>query len=882
MDADTLRGKFLDFFQRHAHKIMPSDSLVPTSDPSVLFTSAGMNQFKNQFLGIDVKSGRVATCQKCLRTGDLERVGKTSGHHTFFEMLGNFSFGDYFKKEAIQLAWEFLTQELKIDKSRLWVSVYTEDDESFSIWLEDIGINKERILKFQDKENFWPSEARIKGPNGPCGPCSEIFFDLGTKVGCGNKSCSPACDCGRFVEVWNLVFTQFERKADAQLYPLPQKNIDTGMGLERLCAVMQNVETNYETDLFTPIIGEILTLVSEDIHLDELKKKFRVRAIADHLRAVCFGIADGIYPSNEERGYVIRSLIRRASAFGRELGIESAFLYKLVDSLVRKMQKAYSDLGAQRENIASIIQAEEERFIDTLKTRVPEFIEAVKELRDKSVSEVPAETLFKFYDTFGLPWDLMEKEAERFQIRCDKKKFSKLLDKQRKRSRGASKLSSSIFEKLYDFKRSDIEFVDAKTISAKVIAIFKEEGKKKSHIGKAKSLSFVEIILDKTPFYAESGGQVGDTGFLENEKTKIEIINTLAIEGAIVHKGKILKGEIAINDEVRASIDYERRLAIMRNHTATHLLQAALRKILGPHVRQQGSLVTDSHLRFDFTHPRAIKNEELGKIEDLVNSFIVLNDKLNKEITSLESAKARGALAFFGDRYEDSVRVVSIGDYSKELCGGSHLESTGQIGFFKIMKESSIASGIRRIQACTEKYARDFQAQKKKKESEERLRKEKESREKELRHHSVEVKEKTFKEEISSFLEQAGEIEEGVKCISIFLKDCDRDQLRRLTDFLEEKAQGLIIVLGSILEKKGIFVVKMTDDLVKAGYQAADKGSDVGVLHVLIARISQMGALASGGGRSKLAQGSCDSDKIQQLIGEIPEILKINKDKIKK
>ncbi len=878
MDSNALREKFLEFFQRNGHKVLSSDSLVPANDPTVLFTSAGMNQFKSQFLGVDIKHSRVATCQKCLRTDDLDKVGKTSSHHTFFEMLGNFSFGDYFKVDAIRLAWQFLTEDLSMDKERLWVSVYESDDESFSLWEKTIGIEKRKIVKLGDKENFWPSEAKSKGPNGPCGPCSEIFFDLGIDVGCKNEGCSPACSCGRFVEVWNLVFTQFERKPDATLTPLPQKNIDTGMGLERLCAVMQKANNNFETDLFVPIINEISKLVTRQVSIGAEAETFRLKAISDHLRAICFAITDGVYPSNEDRGYVIRNLIRRSFLYGKDIGIDGVFLYKLVDVLSRIMDKAYPELKEQRENISRIIQSEESRFVTTLETRVPEFIEAVKELSAKGVSQLNADILFRFYDTYGLPWDLMEVEASKFNISCDKEEFSRLLDKQRKRSREKTKLSSSIFVKLYDFKHADIKFLDVRSLSAKVIAIFKEGAdKKKSLVVKASNPMQVEIVLDNTCFYAESGGQVGDTGVLENEKVKIEITDTKKIDGTTIHFGKVLEGEVNINDVVCATVNFQRRLNIAKNHTATHLLQAALRKVLGPHVRQQGSLVTDEYLRFDFSHPAALRPEELKRIEDTVNSFIKSNDKLNTEVTSLASAKKAGALAFFGERYSETVRMVSVGEYSKELCGGSHLETTGQIGLFRLMKESSVASGIRRIQACTGEFASEFEKERKEKKNQEFGKKQKESEEKELRQQLSANKEKAFKEELPGILSQAKEINASIKCISIFKDGCDEGLLRRMSDLVKSNQNNLIVILGSIWAQKGIFVISLTRDLVDKGFFAAskDKKAD-SILNTLIEILSEKYEIKNlgGGGKDTLAQGSCLKEDIEKIIAVTPEILK--------
>jgi alanyl-tRNA synthetase len=875
MDSNTLREKFLTYFKSKNHKILNSDSLVPVGDLSVLFTSAGMNQFKSQFLGVGVIYPRVATCQKCLRTDDLDKVGQTCGHHTFFEMLGNFSFGDYFKKEAISFAWEFLTNELGIAKNKLWVSVYESDDESFDIWQKEIGVEIQKIVKLGDKQNFWPSEAKTKGPNGPCGPCSEIFFDLGKEVGCAKVDCTPACNCGRFLEVWNLVFTSFERKPDASLLALSQKNIDTGMGLERLAAVMQEANTNFETDLFIPIINEVLKLAPQKINLDSSAKKFRLSAIADHIRAICFAITDGVYPSNEDRGYVIRNLIRRAFIFGKELGINGPFLFQLVDTLGRVMHKPYPEILDYRDNISQIIRSEEERFISTLELRMPEFCAAIKELAEKNVSEVPVDILFKFYDTFGLPWDLMEAEAKKFHITCNKEKFSKLLDKQRKQSRDKSKLSSSIFGKLYDFKRETIEFIDCQSVNSKVIAIFRDEaGGKKSLITKAAAPMLVEIVLDKTCFYAESGGQIGDTGVLENERTKIEIMDTKTIDGTIVHFGKMLKGEVNVNDNLCVTIDAKRRLAIMRNHTATHLLQAALRNILGNHVRQQGSLVTDKYLRFDFTHPKAIKKEELERIEELVNEFIMADDPLKKEIKSLAEAKKSGALAFFDQRYADTVKVVSINDYSKELCGGSHLDSTGQVGYFRIISESSIASGIRRLEACTGAFAVSLgkidrailnSLSKELNASSENLTSEVQNLKESLKNFEKELsvmKLDTFRKTCAKFLEAVINID-GVNVVSGLVDNCDYELMRKIADELKTKVSQAIIILGSIYQNRALIIVSLTPDLVKQGFLASE------IVKPLANSIG-----GSGGGTKQLAQaGSSNVAGLAEFFKNLKQII---------
>ncbi|MDD5356480.1 MAG: alanine--tRNA ligase, partial [Candidatus Omnitrophica bacterium] len=676
MQADILRKKFLDFFKAKKHKIVESDSLAPKDDPTVLFTPAGMNQFKKQFLGHLTGFSRAATSQRCLRTDDLDKVGKTPSHHTFFEMLGNFSFGDYFKEEAIAWAWEFLTKELKIDEDKLWVSVYKDDDESYKIWRNKIKVPANKIVKLGDKENFWPSEAKEKGPNGPCGPCSEIFYDQGG--GCGKPDCSPACSCGRFPEIWNLVFTQFNRKADGKLEPLPKKNIDTGMGLERLAAVMQGVPNNFETDLFRPLIKEISANVSANV-----KKEF-IYAIADHIRAVTFAIYDGILPSNDGRGYVVRKLIRKSTY---NLSLHKPFLYKLVPIVAEIMKVPYPDLGSRRENIAEIVLTEEKNFISILKSSDALLKEKFSEPSFASDPVKSADLTFELYDTYGLPLEVTTNWLkEKFRVEISQDRLNKKVEEQKTRS----KLQSAMKGDVFDLK--DLHLTATKTnfsgyskyeVKSRILKIVKDN----APVKKITKGDQAQVILDKTVFYAESGGQVGDTGKLIKGKNIFQVIDTQKFDKVIVHKGVVKEGSFKNADELRACVDVERRLSIGRNHTATHLLQAALREVLGAHVQQQGSLVAEDKLRFDFTHFKALTSEQLCRVEQIVNEHIMNNEDLSVKEMPLSTAKKTGALAFIGEKYEGKVRVVSIAEVSKELCGGTHLDSTGQIGLFKIIQE---------------------------------------------------------------------------------------------------------------------------------------------------------------------------------------------------
>lgn len=709
MKTNELREKFLKFFESKGHQIVASDSLVPKEDPTLLFTSAGMNQFKDQFIGRNVTYSRVATCQKCLRTADLERVGKTAYHHTFFEMLGNFSFGDYFKKEAISWAWEFMIGALKLPEAKLWVSVYKDDDEAYGIWAKDVGISEEKIVKLSDKDNFWPSNAKKDGPNGPCGPCSEIFYDYGKEIGCRKSTCSPACDCGRFVEVWNLVFTQFNRTDVDKLEPLSSKNIDTGMGLERLASVMQGVHSNFEIDSFKPIIDAIKKMAKRSSRPD------KINAIADHIRAISFAILDGVMPSNEGRGYVVRKLIRTAFFHGGSFGVRTPFLYKLVFSVAKTMGAAYPEIERRHEDIASVIKAEEEFFVknldlDRAKTLYEEkFKEFSSSGQDVTSSSSNAACFM--IDTYGIPLEITEEIAKEKGHIHDKGLWdannSEVFERRSERSRRKSAfLKETIFAETETLKIAGsvqkTEFIghQAARAKAKVIKIFK--GTKE--VEEIKKGANVQIILDKTPFYAESGGQVGDSGVLKAKGIKVEIIDTKRIDDINIHIGKLLEGSLHAGDQIEAEVDKGRRGSIEKNHTATHLLQAALRKVLGEHVHQSGSVVDENRLRFDFTHSKKLSPRELERIEDLVNENIQHSETVEvRDNVELKEAVDEGAIALFGEKYGKHVRVVGIGGHSRELCGGTHVARTSDIRLFKIISEGSVAAGLRRIEAVTDR-----------------------------------------------------------------------------------------------------------------------------------------------------------------------------------
>ena len=853
MKVDILRDKFLDFFKSKKHKIIESDSLVPKDDPTVLFTPAGMNQFKRQFLGYISDFSRAATAQRCLRTDDLDKVGKTPGHHTFFEMLGNFSFGDYFKEEAIRFAWEFLTKELKIKEDRLWVSIYKDDNEAYAVWKDAIKIPESKIIKLGDKENFWPSEAKEKGPNGPCGPCSEIFFDQGKgshRIGCGRPECDPSCNCGRFVEVWNLVFTQFNRKEGGILEPLPKKNIDTGMGLERLAAVMQGAYTNFETDLFQPIIKEITSSLKPQAS----SQKELIYAVADHLRAVVFAIYDGVLPSNESRGYVVRKLIRKSTLHLRNLGFKQPFLYKLVPVLSEIMKRPYPELQARKENIAEIILAEEKNFILTLNSSDALFKDKFSGLLKKRDPETAGKITFCLYDTYGVPAELTKSWLDKHNIKISQDAFNRELELQKSRSKLQSTMKGEVFGIMglgVNIKETKFLGYQDYTVKAKIIQIIKDnlEAKKINKGDEAK------IILDKTAFYPESGGQVTDKGELIKGKNIFEVLDTQKTDKVIIHVGKVKEGSFKKTDTVLSKINIERRLAIARDHTATHLLQAALRKVLGQHVQQQGSLVAEDRLRFDFTHFKDIDRLQLDRIEEVVNNYIINSYSLTVKQTPLSIAKRQGALAFFGEKYENKVRVISIADFSKELCGGTHLDSTGQIGIFKIVQEGSVASGIRRIEALTGK-----QAYKMIKEEENTIAdissalnvpqekiiqelQKKFSRIKELEKQLSVQKSDNLKISIDKDI-QNKEVINGINFITHI--DVNMDSVRKAVDLIKEKVTVKTVIVsstGTNLAMQVFWAIGVTEDL-------CDRSVDASKLIKEIAE--EIGG--SGGGRKDFAQ----------------------------
>ena len=869
METNAIRKKYLSFFKKKRHTIFPSDSLVPENDPTLLFTGAGMNQFKDLFLGKGkLKVKRATTCQKCLRTGDIENVGKTPMHHTFFEMLGNFSFGDYFKSEAIELAWEFMLNEMKLPEEKLVVSVFLDDEESYDIWLKKIGVPKDKIYKFGEKENFWPANAPSVGPTGPCAPCSEIFYDRGQNVGCGRKECTPDCDCERFVEVWNLVFTQFDRKDCGTLDPLTKKNVDTGMCLERMASVMQGVSTNFEIDIFKPIIQNISEIV-EIKHDGQTEDGKLMNRIADHIRAIIFCISDGVLPSNEGRGYVERRLLRRAVRDGLKLGKKDCFLYKLVPITAEVMNEPYPEIKQRRENIARIIKNEEERFHETLlmgNKRLGELMEALHKSGQKVLSGQEA---FQLYDTFGFPLDMTESILEENNLTVDKNSFEREMEKQRELAKVSSQMKGKIFDEgpLNEIKEiiKETVFLGYEKVEAesKVIGLIINE----QLIDYAETGQEVHIVLDQTPFYASAGGQVGDTGIIKTKKAKVEIYDTKILNNIIVHIGKVIKGRICVNEEVISKIDEKRRAAIRRNHSATHLLHYLLRQVIGEHAEQSGSLVAPDRFRFDFHHFTSLKKNELSRIEELMNERIMENTLVITQEKTLDEAKAAGAVALFGEKYGENVRVVSIGDYSHELCGGTHVSNTGEIGLFKIISESSIAAGIRRLEAVTGKEAikkinhkaeilerlcniLDVQENAIIQRTEELI-----QQIKDLRKEAQKVKNESVQKYSSNLIANAKEIS-GVKIVTELMEGVKVENLRKAADSLKKSFESVAIVLGTTEDGRVILITALSNDLVKKGLNAGKIAKD-------IAKIVGGG----GGGRADMAQaGGRFPNKIKEAF----------------
>ncbi|WP_088332190.1 alanine--tRNA ligase [Lacimicrobium sp. SS2-24] len=851
-----IRRKFFDYFTSRGHQLVPSSSLVPADDPTLLFTNAGMNQFKDVLLGAEKRSyNRAVSAQRCVRAGgkhnDLENVGYTARHHTFFEMLGNFSFGDYFKKEAIEFAWHFLTKELGLPEQKLLVTIYAEDDEAFDIWSQHIGVPEEKIIRIDTSDNFWSM-----GDTGPCGPCSEIFYDHGEHIW-GGPPGTPEEDGDRFIEIWNLVFMQYNRQADGELQPLPKPSIDTGMGLERISAILQDVHSNYEIDLFQALIKAAAEITgAKDIQDKSL------RVVADHIRSCSFLIADGVLPSNEGRGYVLRRIIRRAVRHGYKLGTEDIFFYKLVGALIEQMGEAYPELKAQRSTIERVLKLEEEQFSRTLERGMQILQDALESLEDKTI---PGELVFKLYDTYGFPADLTNDVAREKGFAIDEAGFEAAMSEQRKRAQQASNFGKDYNSQLSSEVTSDFTGYEQSRGEASVQELFSTDAKVES----LKTGEQGIVVLDTTPFYAEAGGQVGDTGYLSlSSGGGFRITDTIKLGNAIAHKG-VAESDIHVGDKASVEIDVERRQAIKLNHSATHLLHAALKQVLGEHVNQKGSLVEPQRLRFDFSHFEAVSQQQIAQIEALVNEQIRLNHPLTTQLMDLEEAKNAGAQALFGEKYDDQVRVVSMGPFSMELCGGTHVKQTGEIGLFRISSEGGIASGVRRIEAITGAEALRFSQQQtqllhelaaevksdwqKLPERIAQLLEQSKTTEKALQ----QLKQKLASQAGSDLLSQAYEINQ-IKVLSAKLEGVEAKSLRDLMDNLKNKMGTGILVLAVAGEDKVSLIAGVTKDLtskVKAGELVNFVAQQVG---------------GKGGGRPDMAQaGGNQPEKLDQALASV-------------
>ncbi|WP_273803282.1 MULTISPECIES: alanine--tRNA ligase [Providencia] len=862
-----IRQAFLDFFHTKGHQVVTSSSLVPNNDPTLLFTNAGMNQFKDVFLGLDKRAySRATTAQRCVRAGgkhnDLENVGYTARHHTFFEMLGNFSFGDYFKHDAIRFAWELLTSEewFNLPKERLWVTVYATDDEAYDIWNKEIGVPVERIIRIGDNkgapyasDNFWQM-----GDTGPCGPCTEIFYDHGDHIW-GGPPGSPEEDGDRYIEIWNLVFMQFNRQSDGTMEPLPKPSVDTGMGLERISAVLQHVNSNYDIDIFR----ELIAAAAKATGATDLENK-SLRVIADHIRSCAFLVSDGVIPSNEGRGYVLRRIIRRAVRHGYMLGAKETFFYKLVAPLINVMGSAAEELQRQQAMVEKVLKTEEEQFARTLERGL--------QLLDEELASLEGDTLdgeaaFRLYDTYGFPIDLTADVCRERNIKVDEEGFERAMEDQRRRARESSGFGADYNSLIKVDKRSEFSGYQYDEQQATITALYKDGQPVDSLNAGEEGL----VILDKTAFYAESGGQVGDIGFLNNDNAHFNVTDTQKYGQAIGHIGKVESGSLVVNHRITAVVDSARRNAIRLNHSATHLLHAALRQVLGDHVSQKGSLVNDKYLRFDFSHFEAMTQEQLRQVEDIVNAQIRQNSEIETELMDLEGAKAKGAMALFGEKYEERVRVLSMGDFSIELCGGTHASRTGDIGLFRILSESGTAAGVRRIEATTGAMAIESVhhqseqlsaiAHLLKGDINSLVEKVKSALDKsrQLEKEILQLKDQQASQESASLSSKAKDVK-GVKLLVNQLGDTDPKLLRTMVDDLKNQLKSAIIVLSTTSGDKVSMIVGVTNDLT-AKIKAGD----------LISYVAQQVG-GKGGGRPDMAQaGGTDVSALPAAMASVEE-----------
>ncbi|MCE5322484.1 alanine--tRNA ligase [bacterium] len=878
MLSSELRTKYLKFFESKGHLIHASDSLVP-DDPSLLYTSAGMVQFKPYFVGERVPpAGRIVTSQKCMRTDDIDEVGDAF-HHTFFEMLGNFSFGDYFKRDAIHWAWEFLTETLKINPERLWTSIYIDDDEAADVWIKEIGFSANRVVRLGEDKNYWPADAPSKGPNGPCGPCNEIFFDTKPELGPPeDPAWSIAHDSSRFVEIWNLVFQQFDRQEDGTMKPLPTKNIDTGMGFERTITVLSGMPSDYETDLFLPIVQRIESISGAKYGSDEDTDK-SIRVIADHIRSAVFTIADGVMPSNVGRGYVLRRLIRNAVVKGRALGLKKSFLEPIVPIVVEIMGDVYHEIADRQGYIEKVIGSEEEKFRHTLDSGMQRLEDQIELAVSSNQKTLDGESAFTLYDTYGFPLELTIEIAAAKGVSVDTDGFDAAMEEQRRRAKESSDFATQLFggggtiiiELEKTVEATKFIGYEETACDANILAITKDG----ELVTSANEGDEVELVLDETPFYAEMGGQVGDTGSIVNNGAALEVLDTIKASHFFFHKGKMQSGTISVGDAVQCKVDKKRRMSIARNHTATHLLHTALHEVLGEHALQKGSLVEPDRLRFDFSHFQAVTHDELRRIENRVNEFILEDVQANVTISNIDEARKMGATALFGEKYGNQVRVVKMGDVSIELCGGTHLQHTGQVGLFKLMSESSVGAGLRRIEAVTGEAAVHYVN-----EIEDQLQKTADAlgssisdtvsaaeravqAAKDAQHEADVLKSRGAAEQAGELADSAQEVG-GVKFVTASVSTVDVPTLQKLADGVADKLKSGVVVLAGVSDGKVLFIGKVTSDLVSKGFHAGNTLREV-------AKVAGGG----GGGRPEFAQaGGKDASKVDQALAKAVDIIK--------
>jgi alanyl-tRNA synthetase len=869
--VNELRKMYLDFFASKGHLVMKSFSLVPHNDNSLLLINAGMAPLKPYFTGQEIPPRtRVATCQKCIRTGDIENVGKTARHGTFFEMLGNFSFGDYFKEEAITWSWEFLTEVIGLDKNRLYPSVYETDDEAFDIWNKKIGIAADRIFRFGKEDNFWEHGA------GPCGPCSEIYYDRGEKYGCGEPGCTVGCECDRYMEIWNNVFTQFENDGKGNYTELEHKNIDTGMGLERLAVVVQDVDSIFATDTIKALLDEVCKLANTE-YLKDADKDVSIRVITDHIRSATFMISDGIMPSNEGRGYVLRRLVRRAARHGRILNIEGKFLAKLSNTVIELSKDGYPELEEMKEMIFNVLTEEENKFNKTIDQGLTILAEMEEEMAKKGENSLSGKNAFMLYDTYGFPLDLTKEILEEKGISVDEDGFHAEMEKQRQAARDARKETNymgadeTVYQSIDPAITTKFVGYHDLTATSKITVLTTDKALVQALTDGAEGT----ILVDETPFYATMGGQQADTGFIKNGDNVFEVKDTIKLQGGKVgHVGVVTKGMFKVGDTVTLEVNKENRIAIAKNHSATHLLQRALRDVVGTHVHQAGSYVDAERLRFDFNHYSALTQEELDKVEKLVNEQIENALPVETQIMTLEEAKKTGAMALFDEKYGDQVRVVKMGDFSTELCGGTHVANTSNITTFKIVSESGIAAGVRRIEALTGQAVFDyykgmedvvFSASKTAKTDAQNLVKKIETMQEEIKtllSENQKLKDKAAKEALGDVMNQVEEIK-GVKVLATRVPDVDMNGLRTLGDDLKSKLEDGVIVLASALDGKVSLVAMATDSAVKKGAHAGN----------LIKQIASLVG-GGGGGRPNMAQaGGKDVSGVDSAIDKAKAVI---------